>query len=142
MDGKEIGKTDDEHDGGILHVDDVVVSDLGHDVPQRLRQDNVQHGLPVVHADGLRSLKLAWVNAHNAAPDRFCHIRAGVDGNHDNAHSPFVAEADAEEIRHAVINDLPSGSVTAYIRGSPTPRIPTGMESRMKPFSFLFFVLK
>ena len=102
MDGKEIGKTDDKHDGRILHVDDIVVSDLRHDIPQRLRQNNVQHGLPVVHTDRFCAFKLALVNAHDTAAHRFRHIGTCIDRYHNNADSPDIIEGDIEEIWHAV----------------------------------------
>ena len=105
MHREKVGEPDDEHHRGILHVDDIVVADLGHDVPQRLGQNHIQHRLPVVHADGLGALKLAHVDAHDAAAHGFRHVGARVDGNNDDAHRPDILEGHAEEIRQPVIDE-------------------------------------
>ena len=39
MGGKELHKADDEHDGGVLDVDDEVVADLRNDVANGLGQN-------------------------------------------------------------------------------------------------------
>ena len=60
--GKEIVEADDEHDRGILNVDDKVVADLRHDVAQSLRHDDARHRLDVRHADGLCALGLPAIH--------------------------------------------------------------------------------
>ena len=102
MNRKEIGKADDEHHGSIFDVDDVVVADLRHDIAQRLRQDHIEHRLPVIHADGFGSFKLTLVDAHDAAANRFGHISARVHGNDNDADSPDIFEGNTEEVRQAV----------------------------------------
>ena len=93
MEGKEFRKADDEHHGSILHIDNKVVADLGHNVPQSLGQDHMGHGLHMGHADGLGALGLAGVNGNDAAPDGFCHVSAGVNGNDQNGGRPDAAKA-------------------------------------------------
>ena len=104
--GEELRKADDEHDGGILHVDDVVVADLGHDVPQGLGHDDIHHGLEVGHADGLGALRLAGVDGDDAASDGFRHVRAGVDGHDQQGGGKDVVEPQGVvgEVGQAVVN--------------------------------------
>ena len=45
------------------------------------------------HTDGLRALGLAGVNGDDAAPDGFGHVRAGVDGHHDDGCHPDAAHS-------------------------------------------------
>ncbi|MPM97278.1 hypothetical protein SDC9_144451 [bioreactor metagenome] len=105
--GKKVGKADNEHHGGVLDVDNQVVADLGHDVPQGLGQNDAQHGLEVGHADGLGPLRLAGVDGENAASDGLGHIRTGIDGYHQNRHGPdaFKADGVVGEIGQAVVNE-------------------------------------
>ena len=105
--GEELRKADDEHDGGILHVDDVVVADLGHDIAKRLRHDDVHHGLEVGHADGLGTLRLAGIDGDDAAPDGLRHIRAGVDGHDQDGSGPDVVKPQGVvgEVGQAVVDE-------------------------------------
>ena len=105
--GEEIREADNEHDGGVLHVDDEIVSNLGHDVPQGLGQDDAGHGLDVGHADGLGALSLAGVNGDNAAADGLRHVGAGVDGDHQDGGGPDVGELHGivREIGQAVVHE-------------------------------------
>ena len=91
--GKELREADDEHDGGILDIDDVVVADLGEDIADGLGQDDAGHGLEVRHADGLRALGLAGVDGDDAAADGLGHIRARIDGDDQDGRGPDVIEA-------------------------------------------------
>ena len=91
--GKELREADDEHDGGILDVDDVVVADLGEDIADGLGQDDAGHGLEVRHADGLRALGLAGVDGDDAAADGLGHIRARIDGDDQDGRGPDVIKA-------------------------------------------------
>ena len=102
MRGKEIGEPDDEHHRRILDVDDVVVADLGHDIPKCLRQDNIEHRLPVVHADGFCAFELARVDAHDAAAYRLCHIRACVDRYDKDTDRPYTRKVNVKEVRKTV----------------------------------------
>ena len=104
VDKEQIGDRDNAQNRRVLDVDDEVVADLRDDVAQRLRQDDVQHRLPVVHADGLRALGLARVDGDNAAADRFGHVRAGVDGHDEEAGLPH-AHLDAEHLQKAVVDE-------------------------------------
>ena len=105
--GEEIGEADDEHDGRILHIDDEVVADLGQDIPDGLRQDHMQHGLHMGHADGLGALGLAGVDGDNAAPDGLGHVGAGVDGHHQNGGHPDAVKPHGvvRKIGQAVIEE-------------------------------------
>ena len=105
--GEELRKADDEHNGGVLHVDDVVVADLGHDVPQGLRHDDVHHGLEMGHANGLGPLGLAGVNGNDAAPDGFRHVRAGIDGHDQKRGGENIVEPEGVigEVGQAVVNE-------------------------------------
>ena len=85
---EQVGDRDNAQNRRVLDVDDEVVADLRDDVAQRLRHDDVQHRLPVVHADGLRALGLARVDGDNAAADRFGH-----------------AHLDAEHLQKAVVDE-------------------------------------
>ena len=78
--GEQLAIGDDEHDGGILDVDDQVVADLGQQHAEGLGDDDIEHGLHMVHADGLGALGLAGVDGEEAAADGFGHVSAGVDG--------------------------------------------------------------
>ena len=42
----------------------------------------------MIHADGFCALYLTGINGNNAAPDGFCHVSAGVDGNDQNRCQP------------------------------------------------------
>ena len=107
MGGKELREGDDEHDGGVLDVDDQVIADLRHDVAQGLRQDDAGHGLHMRHADGFGALGLAGVDGDNAAPDGLGHIGAGIDGDHQNGRHPYAGPLDriAREVGQAVIDE-------------------------------------
>ena len=104
---KELRKADNEHHGGILYIDDIVVADLGNDVADSLGHNDVHHGLHMGHADGLGTLGLAGVNRDNAAPDGLGHIRAGVDGHDENGCGPDIVEPQGiiREIRQTVDNE-------------------------------------
>ena len=104
VDKEQVGDRDNAQHRGILDVDDEVVADLRDDVAQRLRQNNVQHRLPVVHADGLRTLGLAGVDGHDAAAHGLGHIRAGVDRHDEKACLPH-AHLDAEHLQKAVVDE-------------------------------------
>ena len=104
VDKEQVGDGNDRQHRGILDVDDKVVADLRHDVAQRLREDDVQHRLPVVHTDCLRALGLAGVNGHNAAAHGFCHIGTRVDGHDEKSGAPH-AHLDAEHLHHAVVDE-------------------------------------
>ena len=61
-----------------------MVADLGNQIAQGLGQDDVKHGLHMRHADGFGALHLAGIHGLDAAPDRFRHIGAGIDGKDDD----------------------------------------------------------
>ena len=107
--GKELHKADDEHDGGVLDVDDEVVADLGNDVANGLGQNDAGHGLHMGHADGLGSLGLAGINGDDAAADGFGHVGAGVDGDNKQGAQPDAAVAGkgsaAGEIGNAIVEE-------------------------------------
>ena len=107
MGGKELREGDDEHDGGVLDVDDQVIADLRHDVAQGLRQDDAGHGLHMRHADGFGALGLAGVDGDNAAPDGLGHVGAGVDGHHQNGGHPDAVKPHGvvRKIGQAVIEE-------------------------------------
>ena len=107
MSGKEVGEANDEHDRGILHIDDEVVADLRHDIPQRLGQNHIGHGLHMGHTDGFRTLCLTGINGDNAAADRLGHVCTGVDGNDQNGSNPeaFKAYGIVGEVRKAVVEE-------------------------------------
>ena len=100
MHGKEIVEADNEHDRGILDVDDKVVADLRHDVAQSLRQHHAQHGLHMRHADGLRALGLPAIHREDTAAHGLSHVRAGIDGYHQDGHRPDIAEL------HGVVGEI------------------------------------
>ena len=54
--------TDNAQHAGILDVDNQVVADLRHDVPEGLGQDDAGHGLHMVHANGLGAVGLSRVD--------------------------------------------------------------------------------
>ena len=105
--GEEIREADDEHHRGVLHVDDEVVADLGHDVADGLGQDYAGHGLYVGHADGHGALGLTGIDGDNAAPDGLCHIGTGVDGHHHDGGGPDAVELHGivGEIGQAVVEE-------------------------------------
>ena len=72
--GEELDEADNEHHRGVLDVDDEVVADLGHDVPQGLGKNDAGHGLDMVHTDGLGSLGLSRVDGDDPSPYTFGHI--------------------------------------------------------------------
>ena len=45
-----------------LDVDDQVVADLRNDIPECLRENNIQHGLKVCHTDGFCSFGLSRID--------------------------------------------------------------------------------
>ena len=94
---KEVGKSDNKHNGRILDINYIIVSDLRHNIAKCLRQNNIQHGLPVIHADCLGSLKLAGIDTHDAAAYRFRHIGACVDRHDKDADCPYAWKCDVEE---------------------------------------------
>jgi len=89
---KEIGEADDEHDGSILDVDDVVVADLRDDVSESLRKDDTGHRLPVGHADRHGAFGLSGIDGNNSAADGFRHVGSGVDRDHEDGHRPEIRE--------------------------------------------------
>ena len=99
-----VGDGDDRQHRGILDVDDEVVADLGHDVAQGLWQDDMQHRLPVVHADSHGTLGLAWVDGDDAAADRLGHVSTGVDGYDEETGRPH-AHFNAEHLQQAVVDE-------------------------------------
>ena len=102
MHREQLGVADDEHDRGILDVDDQVVADLRDDVADGLGQDDAGHGLEVIHADGLRAFGLAGVDGHDAAANGLRHVRAGVDGDYQIGRRGHVQPgAVAEEVGKA-----------------------------------------
>ena len=107
MRGEELRKADDEHDGGIFYVDDIVVADLGQDIADGLRQDHACHSLEMRHADGLCALGLAGVDGDNAAADGLGHVRAGVDRDNQDGRGPNVVKPQGVvgEIRQGVENE-------------------------------------
>ena len=98
MYAEELHKTDDEHHGGILDVDDEVVAHLRQDIAESLREDDAGHGLHMGHADGLGPLGLARVNGQDATPYRLGHVGAGVDGHHDDGGQPQPAVAPEHDL--------------------------------------------
>ena len=50
--------------------------------------DDIEHRLPVVHADGFGTLELTRVDTHDAAAYRFRHIGACVDRHDKDADCP------------------------------------------------------
>ena len=105
--GKELRKADDEHNGGVLHVDDIVIADLGQNIADGLRQNDARHGLEMRHADGLRALSLAGVDGNDTAADGLGHIRAGVDRDDQDGRGPDIIETQrvVGEIRQRVENE-------------------------------------
>ena len=91
----------------ITEVSFKVVADLGHDISQGLGQDHIEHGLKMVHANGLCALGLAGINGEDATADGFCHICAGVDGYHQNCSHPHVGELHllVGEVRQTIIDE-------------------------------------
>ena len=81
----QLRHADDVQDGGVLDVDDKLVADRRQDVAHDLRNDDLEHGLRVRHADGHRALKLAAVNGDDAAAHDLGHIGTGVDGHDQDA---------------------------------------------------------
>jgi len=61
----------------------------------------------VGHADGLGPLRLAGVDGENAAPDGLRHVRAGIDGDHQNGNRPDIVEPNgvAGKVGQAVENE-------------------------------------
>ena len=91
--GEELDEADNEHHRGVLDVDDEVVADLGHDVPQGLGKNDAGHGLDMVHTDGLGSLGLSRVDGDDPSPYTFGHICPCVDGNHQQRSDPDTGVA-------------------------------------------------
>ena len=103
---KELGEADDEHDGRIFDVDDIVVADLRHDVAQSLRHDDARHRLHMRHADGLCALGLAGVDGDDAAAHGLGHIRAGVDRDDEDGRRPHARELHSvvRKVRQTVVH--------------------------------------
>ena len=95
---------DDGQDAGILDVDDQVVADLGHDVPEGLGQDHAGHGLEMVHADGHGSLCLARIDGQDTASYGLRHVGAGVDGDDEEGCRQHT-QVDAEYIGQSVVDE-------------------------------------
>ena len=66
---EKIYYTDHRKNGGILDIDDQVVADLGQDIPECLRQDDIDHRLYMSHADRLGSLHLTGIYRNDTASD-------------------------------------------------------------------------
>ena len=105
MDGKEIGESDNEHYGSILHIDNIVITYLRHNVPEGLGQNDIKHRLPVIHADRFCTFELTVVDTHDTAADRLGHVRAGIDRYDDDTDGPDILEGNAEKVGHAVIDE-------------------------------------
>ena len=104
MHSEKIRKPNNKHDRSIFYIDNIVVADLRHDIAERLRQNDMQHRLPVVHAYGFRPFKLTLVDADDPAANRFCHICSGIDRYDNNADCPYIPEGYSEKVRHTVID--------------------------------------
>ena len=107
MYSEKLSKADDEHDRSILDIDNIVIADLRHNVPQCLRQDHVKHGLKMCHTDGLRAFCLSRINGNNTAPDGLRHVCACINGNHQKRRCPYTGKADRTvgKIRQSIINE-------------------------------------
>ena len=92
MCSKEIREPDNEHDGGVFHIDNEIVPDLRHNIPECLRENYIDHGLHMRHSNRLGSFRLAGIHRDNASSHRLSHIGSCVDGNDHNRCSPDGSE--------------------------------------------------
>ena len=92
MSGEEVREPDNEHDGSVFHIDNEIVSDLRHNIPECLRENYIDHGLHMCHSNRLGAFRLAGIHRDNASSYRLCHVGSRVDGHDYNRCSPDGSE--------------------------------------------------
>ena len=95
------------HKRRVLEEADERVDDARNDDPQRLRQDDENHHLPVVQAERHRSLVLPLRHGLQPAAHHLGHIGGGEEGNaHQGPREPVDGHvARQEERQHGVRHD-------------------------------------
>ena len=100
-----------EHNRRIFQNHDELIADGRNHPANRLRDDDVRHGLPVGHAEGLRGFMLSLVDGLNRRADDFRAVRAGVQAERDargkeRTHVGCVCAIGAEQPRPREVEEL------------------------------------
>ena len=87
---EQLGHGNNAQDAGVLDVDNEFVAGCRQDIADDLGQYHIEHGLHMVHPDGVGCFKLPFVDGDDAAPDDFRHIGSGIDGDNEEGGKPAV----------------------------------------------------